>query len=67
MSSSTKESTMEMESESRLKGHGSRKSRRTTSVKEVSLKPPEMVVEEGVRRRADFCFFVFRFQNLSRE
>ena len=66
MLSSTKESTAEMDSKSESEGHGSRKNRRTTSPEAASLKPPEMVVEEEVRRRPDFCYFVFKFQNLGR-
>lgn len=53
MSSWTKESTAEIDSESESEGHGSRKSRRTTSADAASLKPPEMVAEEEVRRRPD--------------
>ena len=53
MSSSKKESTVEMDSESESEGHGSRKSRRTTSAEAASLKPPEMVADEEVRRRPD--------------
>ena len=44
---------MEMDSESESEGQGSRKSRRTTSAEAESLKPPEMVAEEEVRRGPD--------------